>query len=149
MINSKAAAKCSKARGWKEKKKGGKKSPQLFGGHWIHTNPLERRDRITYSPFWKLKTAESSEKKIRNFGVGEGTDTRGMLNRVLISNGRTKCNSAVISVTNEIAATIRKQSSRHLENILIWNTIKVQQSFQGWEVVGRKGTDNTKYLRKF
>lgn len=125
------------------------KSHWLFGRHWIHMNSLELRDRRSHSPFQKLQAAKSSEKKIRDVSVWERTDQEGMLNCAVTSNGGTKGNSAVISVTNEISATDRKQSTGHLDNILISNTIKVQQSFQYWEVVRKEGMDNTKYLRKF
>lgn len=71
--------------------------------------------------FTMLETQDcmSSEKAVRSVVVGEGMDTRGTVNCAVSSNGRTKCSSAVISITNEIAATITKQSSRHLERILI------------------------------
>lgn len=93
-------------------------------------NSLELRDRISHSPFQKLRASKSSEKKVRDVAVWKRTDLEGMLNCAVTSNRGTKGNSAVISVTNEISATNRKQSSGHLDNILISNTIKVQQSFQ-------------------
>lgn len=42
----------------------GEETRGLFGGHWIHPNPLELPgDELTHSQVWKLKTERTMKRK--------------------------------------------------------------------------------------